>query len=405
MSEAVQIGGSALSWRQMAIEAFRKVRIGMVGGGPGAGIAETHRTAMRLDDRYEIAAGVFSRDSEKSLFAAKKLGIPRDRVYPDFVTMSEAESRRKDDRIDAVVIVTPTASHYEIARKFLQAGINVICDKPLCLKLTEAKELKALVEQKALVFCLTHNYSGYAMVRHAARMARNGDLGKVKVVQVEHASGWASRLLEREGLPQAVWRTDPDVLGDASVLYDLGTHAHQLCRFVTGLEVTEVAAEMNQIVEGRAIKDNANVLLRFSNGARGTLWASMAAVGNEHGLRIRVYGDRGSLAWHHENPQYLRYCPIDCAPQMLAQGADWLSADARRWTRVGLGHPEGFFEAFANLYTDVADALLAKADGKAYAKTDLSFPEVTDGAHGVAFVESAMCSYAKGGVWTQVESV
>jgi predicted dehydrogenase len=389
----------------MAIEAFRKVRIGMIGGGPGAGIAETHRTAMRLDDRYEIVAGVFSRDLEKSLLAAKKLGIPRDRVYPDFATMAEAESGRKDHRIDAVVIVTPTASHYEIARKFLQAGINVICDKPLCLKLGEAKELKALVEQKALVFCLTHNYSGYAMVRHAARMVRNGDLGNVKVVQVEHASGWASRLLEKEGHPQAVWRTDPNILGDASVLYDLGTHAHQLSRFVTGLEVTEVAAEMNQIVEGRAIKDNANVLLRFSNGARGTLWASMAAVGNEHGLRIRVYGDRGSLSWHHENPHYLRYCPIDSAPEMLAQGADWLSADARRWTRAGLGHPEGFFEAFANLYTDLADALLAKADGKAYARTDLSFPEVTDGARGVAFVESVMRSYANGGGWTQVESV
>jgi predicted dehydrogenase len=387
------------------MEAFRKVRIGMVGGGPGAGIAETHRTAMRLDDRYEIVAGVFSRDAEKSLFAAKKLGIPRDKVYPDFVTMAEAESGRKDDRIDAVVIVTPTASHYEIARKFLQAGINVICDKPLCLKLAEAKELKALVEKEGLVFCLTHNYSGYAMVRHAARMVRRGDLGKVKVVQAEHASGWAIKLLEKEGHPQAAWRTDPDVLGDASVLYDLGTHAHQLSRFVTGLEVTEVAAEMNQIVEGRAIKDNANLLLRLSNGARGTLWASMAAVGNEHGLRIRVYGDRGSLAWHHEDPHHLRYCPIDGAPQILAQGADWLSADARRWTRVGLGHPEGFFEAFANLYTDVADALLAKAEGKEYAETDLSFPDVTDGARGVAFVESAMRSYAKGGGWTQVESV
>jgi predicted dehydrogenase len=211
--------------------------------------------------------------------------------------------------------------------------------------------------------------------------------------------------LEKEGQPQATWRTDPEVLGDASVLYDLGTHAHQLSRFVTALEVTEVAAEMNQIVEGRAIKDNANLLLRFSSGARGSLWASMAAAGNEHGLRIRVYGDRGSLAWHHEDPHHLRYCPIDGAPQTLAQGADWLSPDAQRWTRVGLGHPEGFFEAFANLYTEVADALLARLAGKAHAKTDLGFPDVTDGARGVAFVESAMRSYATGGGWTQVESI
>jgi predicted dehydrogenase len=360
---------------------------------------------MRLDDRYEIVAGVFSRQPEKSRAAAKQLRIPEERIYPDYVTMAEAESGRKDGRIDGVVIVTQTASHYEIARKFLEAGINVICDKPLCLKLVEAKKLKALVEKNGLIFCLTHNYSGYAMVRHAARMVRNGDLGGVKVVQAEHASGWGSKLLEREGIPQAVWRTDPEVLGDASVLYDLGTHAHQLSRFVTGLEVTEVAAEMNQVVEGRAIMDNANLLLRFSNGARGTLWASMAAIGNEHGLRIRVYGDRGSLAWHHENPHYLRYCPINGAPQILAQGADWLSPDARRWTRVGLGHPEGFFEAFANLYTEVADALLAKSDGKAFAKTDLGFPDVTDGARGIAFVESAMRSYEKGGGWTKVELV
>jgi len=377
----------------------------MVGGGPGAGIAETHRTAMRLDDRYEMVAGVFSRDPEKSRVAARQLRIPEDRVYPDYGTMADAESRRKDNRIDAVVIVTQTASHYEIGRRFLEAGINVICDKPLCLKLAEAKELKALVEKNGLIFCLTHNYSGYAMVRQAARMVRNGDLGKVKVVQAEHASGWAIKLLESEGHPQAAWRTDPEVLGDASVLYDLGTHAHQLSRFVTGLEVTEVAAEMNQIVEGRAIKDNANLLLRFSNGARGTLWASMAAAGNEHGLRIRVYGDRGSLAWHHEDPHHLRYCPIDGPPQTLAQGADWLSPDARRWTRVGLGHPEGFFEAFANLYTEVADALSARSAGKAYAKPDLGFPDVTDGARGVAFVESAMRSYATGGGWTQVESI
>src|SRR6202790_4769205 len=387
----------------MATEESRKVRVGMVGGGPGAGIAETHRTAMRLDDRYAIIAGVFSRDPEKSLTAAKKLQLPEDRIYTDYVAMAEAESRRKDNRIDAVVIVTQTASHYEIARKFLEAGINVICDKPLCLKLTEAKELKTLVDKGGLIFCLTHNYSGYAMVRHAARMVRDGDLGKVCVVQAEHASGWAAKLLENQGHPQAAWRTDPVLSGDASVLFDLGTHAHQLARFVTGLEVTEVVAELSQIVQGRPIKDNANLLLRFSNGARGTLWASMAAIGNEHGLRIRVYGDRGSLAWHHEDPCHLRYYPLDGPQQILAQGADGLSAEAKRWTRAGLGHPEGFFESFANIYTEVAEAILAKSEGRAYIKDELGFPDASDGARGVAFVESAMRSFASGGVWTGVE--
>jgi predicted dehydrogenase len=377
----------------------------MVGGGPGAGIAETHRTAMRLDDKCVLVAGVFSRDSEKSRGAARQLRIDPDRVYPDYSIMAEVESKRESDRIDVAVIVTRTDSHFEIAKKFLQSGIQVICDKPLCLSLTQAKELKRLAEEKELLLCLTHNYSGYAMVRHAARMVRNGDLGKVCVVQAEHASGWAAKLLENQGHPQAAWRTDPVLSGDASVLFDLGTHAHQLARFVTGLEVTEVAAELSQIVQGRAIKDNANLLLRFSNGARGTLWASMAAIGNEHGLRIRVYGDRGSLAWHHEDPCHLRYCPLDGPQQILAQGADGLSAEAKRWTRAGLGHPEGFFESFANIYTEVAEAILAKSEGRPYAKAELGFPDASDGARGVAFVESAMRSFASGGVWTGVEAI
>jgi len=389
----------------MMTEETRRIRVGMVGGGPGAGIAETHRTAMRIDDRCLLMAGVFSRDSEKSRGAARLLRIEPDRVYPDYRVMAEVESKRENDGIDVAVIVTRTDSHFEIAKKFLQSGIQVICDKPLCLSLTEAKELKRLAEEKELILCLTHNYSGYAMVRHAAWMVRNGDLGKVCVVQAEHASGWAAKLLEKQGHPQAAWRTDPVLSGDSSVLFDLGTHAHQLARFVTGLEVTEVAAEMSQIVQGRAIKDNANLLLRFSNGARGTLWASMAAIGNEHGLRIRVYGDRGSLAWHHEDPCHLRYCPLDGPEQILAQGADGLSAEAKRWTRAGLGHPEGFFESFANIYTEVAEAILAKSEGRAYTKDELGFPDASDGARGVAFVESAMRSFASGGIWTGVEAI
>ena len=370
-------------------------------GGPGAGIAETHRTAMRLDDRYELVAGVFSRDREKSLAGAGQLRVAAERVYADCQGMAAAES----GRIDAVIIVTPMADHYDIAKVFLEAGFNVICDKPLCLSLAEAKELSSLAEKGQVIFCLTHNYSGYAMVRHAARMVRDGHLGQIRVVQAEHASGWAAKLLEKEGHKQAARRTDPGLLGDASVLYDLGTHAHQLARFITGLEVTEVAAELSQIVKGRAIKDNANLLLRFSNGASGALWASMAAVGNEHGLRIRVYGDRGSLAWHHEDPHHLRYSPIDGPTQILSQGAEWLSEEARRWTRAGLGHPEGFFEAFANLYTEMADALLAKAEGRAYAKAELGFPDLSDGVRGVAFVEAAMRSSVAGGIWTKLERV
>jgi predicted dehydrogenase len=374
----------------------------MVGGAPGAGIAGTHRIAMRLDDKYQLVAGVFSRNREKSLAAAKELGVPDDRAYPDYETMADVEAGR-EDRVDAVAIVTPTDSHYKITKKMLEAGLNVICDKPLCLSVTEGKELKALVEERGLILCLTHNYSGYAMVRQAARMVREGVLGEVKVVQVEHASGWAAKLLEKQGHTQAAWRMDPGLLGDASVLYDLGTHAHQLSRFITGLEITEVAAELSRIVAGRAINDNANLLLRFSNGARGSLWASMAAVGNEHGLQIRVYGERGSLAWRHEDPHHLLYSPIDGAPQILAQGAEWLSSDAAKWTRAGLGHPEGFFEAFANLYSELADALLARAEGRPFTKSELGFPDASDGLKGAAFVEAAMRSHTSGGVWTALE--
>ena len=375
----------------------------MIGGGPGAFIGGSHRIAMRLDDRYQLVAGVFSRNRDKSLAAARELGISEDRVYPDYETMAAREPEREDG-VDAVAIVTPTDSHYKIAKKLLEAGLNVICDKPLCLSVVEARELQALAEKGELILCLTHNYSGYAMVRHAARLVRNGDLGEVKMVQVEHASGWAAKLLEKQGHTQAAWRMDPTLGGEASVLYDLGTHAHQLARFITGLEVSEVAAELSKVVAGREINDNANVLLRFTNGARGSLWVTMAAVGNEHGLRIRVYGERGSLFWHQEDPHHLLFSPIDGPPQILAQGAEWLSPDAAKWTRAGLGHPEGFFEAFANLYTEVADALLAKAEGRPVAKAELGFPDASDGLKGVAFVEAAMRSYAAGGIWTALES-
>src|SRR5260370_16116138 len=218
----------------MASQEQRKVKVGMLGGGAGAGIADTHRRAMRLYDRYELVAGAFSGDREKSLAAARQLRIHAERIYSDYTTMAAAEAKR-EDRIDAVVIVTPTASHYEIVKVFLEAGINVICDKPLCLSLAEARELKTLADSGQVIFCLTHNYSGYAMVRHAAWIVRNDRLGQIRVVQAEHASGWAVKLLEQEGHKQAAWRTDPCLLADASVLYDLGTHAHQLARLITGL--------------------------------------------------------------------------------------------------------------------------------------------------------------------------
>jgi predicted dehydrogenase len=384
----------------MSIGEQKPVRLGMVGGGSASSIGETHRIAIRLDNKCELAAGTFSRDPKKSSLVASRLRISEDRVYPDFEEMAVAESNRPD-KIDAVCIVTPTDSHYAIAKRFLECGMHVICDKPLCISLAEAKDLKQLADKTGLLLCLTHNYTGYAMVRQAARMVRDGKLGEVKVVHVEHASGWASKLQDDELQEHPSWRMDPHKLGDSSLLLDLGTHAHHLARFITGLEVVEVAGELSQIVPGRAIKDNAHALLRFGNGARGTLWASMAAIGNEQGIRIRVYGEKGSLEWFHEDPFHLRFHPLDGPSQTLAQGTEWLSEEAQRCTRGGLGHPEGYFEAFANLYSEVADVIREKP----VALNPFGFPVATDGVKGLAFVEAFLRSYGAGGNWMAVEAV
>ena len=369
-----------------------KLRIGMVGGGPGASIAGAHRIGMGLDNRFELVAGAFSRDFNKSRETGRTLGIVPDRVYRSYRDMADAEADRPDG-IDCVSIVTPHNSHYEIAKAFLERRTNVVCDKPLTLSLEEALELHRLVEEVGAVFGLTHNYSGYAMVRHAARLVRDGTLGKVRLVQVEHAHG-------KRIAPQQSWRTDPAVADEASVMFDLGTHAHHLLRFVTGLEVTEVSAQMSKIVPNRVIFDNAHVNLRLERGAVGSLWASMAAAGHEHGLRIRVYGETGSLMWQHEDPHHLVLRDADGTAKTLAQGQAGLSNDATRYARAGLGHPEGFFAAFANLYTEVADAILAQKSGEVFDKPALGCPTVRDGAIGVRFVQATKESNAAAGQWT-----
>jgi predicted dehydrogenase len=384
----------------MAFHQNKPIAIGMVGGGPDSGIGETHRIAMRIDNKCALVAGAFSRSREKSLVVAKELRIAGERIYDNYQSMAAAESKRQD-KIDAVCVVTPTDHHFEVAKNFLEAGIHVICDKPLCVSLKEANELFKLADELGLIVCLTHNYTGYAMVRQAAKMVRNGELGEIKAVHVEHASGWASKLQPDEQRGQPSWRMDPARLGDTSLLLDLGTHAHHLARFVTGLDVTQVAGDLSTMVPGRAIKDNGQAMLRFENEARGTMWISMAAVGNEQGIRIRVYGDKGSLEWFHEDPFHLRFCSINGPVQTFAQGTECVSNEARRWTRGGLGHPEGYFEAFANLYSELADVIGAKGRGR----DPLGFPDARDGAKGLAFVEAFSRSYRSGGSWTTVETL
>jgi predicted dehydrogenase len=375
-----------------------RLSAGMVGGGAGADIGKTHRYAMRLDDRYTLDAGVFGRAQERSAATAAELGVPTERVYRDYRDMAEVESQREDG-IDLVVVATPNDSHFEIARTFLDAGIAVVCEKPLTSDSASAAELVRIADECGVLLAVPHCYSAYAMVRHGARVVRDGALGRITFVDVEHASGWAAAPLELTGHKQASWRTNPDVAGFPSVVGDLGTHAYHLARYVTGLDAEEVSAQLHTLVPGRRVFDNATVALRLTDETPGRLWASMAATGHNHGLRIRVFGDKGSLEWRHDDPHHLTVEHLGGEATVLAQGVGSLSEDADRLTRVGLGHPEGFLEAFANFYRDVADEVRARRDGGPSTIRELSFPTGRDGLIGVQFVEAVATSHHQDGAW------
>jgi predicted dehydrogenase len=370
----------------------------MVGGGPGSNIGDTHRRAASFDGRYTLLAGVFASDPARSRSFAASLEIAPDRRYGSWEEMAEREGARKDG-VEVVAIMTPNASHHPIAKAFLERGIDVICDKPLTTGLDDALDLLRLARRTGLVFAVTYNYTGYPMVRQAREMIRSGELGEIRLVQVEHASGWASTLLEASGHKQATWRTTPSIAGKSAVVGDIGTHAHHLARFVTGLEVTEVSAELSTMVPGRKADDNAHVKLRFTNGARGLMWVSMAATGNLHGQRIRVFGEKASLEWIQEQPEQLHLRPLDGPHRVLSRGCGYLSAAAQHATRLWPGHPEGFLEAFANLYSGAADAVLARRDDAPLDRSALSFPTVEDGVLGVKFVEATVESSRRDGAW------
>jgi predicted dehydrogenase len=383
------------------VQTKRKVRLGMVGGGPGSNIGETHRYAARIDNRYELVAGVFATDPARSQAFAEQLGITPGRRYATWQELVEQEAGRAAG-VEVMAVVTPNNSHYAIAKACLEHGLHVICDKPLTTDLGQAQELAELTKKTGLVFGLTHNYTGYPMVRHARAMVAAGELGGVRLVQVEHASGWAATLLEAEGHKQAVWRTIPAIAGKSSVVGDLGTHAHNLARFITGLEVAEISAELSSVVPGRRVDDNAHILLRFANGAKGMMWASMVATGNTHGLRIRVYGSDASIEWVQENANELLLQPATGPHQILTRGSSYLSLAAQHASRLWPGHPEGFLEAFANIYNDVADAILAYAAGIAPDPLSTWYPTVDDGVLGVRFIDAAVASHAAGGQWVKV---
>jgi predicted dehydrogenase len=376
-----------------------RLKLGMVGGGRGAFIGAVHRMAARLDDHYELVAGAFASEPARAIESGIELGIAQDRAYPDYRTMARRESGRAD-RIDAVSIVTPNDSHFPIAREFLEAGFHVICDKPLTATLPDALELARLVNSTGRVFALAHNYSGYPMVREARERVLSGALGALRVIQVEYPQDWLSTRLEATGQKQAQWRVDPSRAGAAGSLGDLGTHAHHLLRFITGLEVDAVCADLSTAVAGRALEDNAHVLLRLSGGARGVLWSSQVSIGNENALRIRVFGELAGLEWAQEHPNQLKWTELGKAPVVLYRGGAASGASAQRATRLPPGHPEGYIEAFAQIYTDTAELIRVHKE-KAPGETPPTLvPGVIDGAIGLGFVDACVRSSNAGGKWT-----
>ncbi|WP_459709321.1 Gfo/Idh/MocA family protein [Paraburkholderia sp. 2C] len=377
----------------------RRLRLGMVGGGQGAFIGAVHRIAARLDDRFEVVAGALSSDPKRAQASADEANIARS--YADWRDMARAESAR-DDGIDAVAIVTPNHLHAPVATAFLEAGIHVICDKPLAVSLAEGEALARLAHDRQRLFALTHTYSGYPMVRHAREMIEAGELGEIRVVQVEYAQDWLAEPLEQSGTnKQAAWRTDPKLSGPAGCLGDIGTHAYHLAGFISGMLPQALAAEVHTFVPGRRLDDHVQAMLRYANGARGMLWASQVASGEENGLRLRVYGTKASLAFEQEQPNELWFTPLGGARQRITRGRVKGDAAANA-TRVPAGHPEGYLEAFAQLYKDAAQQIEALDAGQPLPPESRLLTTVDDGVEGLRFIDAVLASSAAGGQWREI---
>jgi len=383
--------------------AGRRLRLGMVGGGRGAFIGAVHRIAARLDDRWELAAGALSADPERARASAGDLFIAPERAYGSYQEMAAAEAARPDG-IDAVAIVTPNHMHHAPARAFLDAGIHVICDKPLTTTLADARDLVQTVRRSGLVFGLTHNYTGYPMVRQMREMVAAGELGPLRVIQVEYPQDWLATKVEDTGSKQAEWRTDPARSGAVGSLGDIGTHAFNLAAFASGLAADSLLADLNTFVPGRRLDDNAAVLLRYPTGARGLLWASQVATGSENGLKLRLFGEKAGLTWAQEHPNHLTFARLGEPPRTITRGGAGAGAAATHATRVPAGHPEGYLEGFAQLYRDLAEQVAAHIDGRPADPASLLVPTVEDGFRGMAFIEAAVASSRAGNVWTRLET-
>jgi len=367
----------------------------MVGGGNDAFIGGVHRIASRIDDRFELVAGALSSTPEKARASGEALGLPR--IYEDYKQMAIREARLKNG-IEAVSIVTPNHVHFDAAREFLKRGIHVICDKPLTSNLGDAKKMVKAVESSDALFVLTHNYTGYPMVRQARAMVAAGDIGTIRVVQVEYPQDW---LTQHEDFKQAEWRTDPARSGAGGSTGDIGTHAHNLACFITGLKVESLAADLDAFVPGRQVDDNGHVMLRFEGGAKGMLWCSQVAPGNENALRVRVYGEKGGLEWAQEDPNYLWHTPFGEPKRLITRNGAGAGAAAARISRIPPGHPEGYLEGFANIYSEAAEAIIAHKAGQPL-PADVIYPTVYDGLEGVRFVDACVRSSGRNAAWVQL---
>ena len=377
-----------------------KLKLGMVGGGQGAFIGGVHRIASRIDNHYELVAGSLASNPDVAHSSAKEAGIDTERSYETFASMAEKESSREDG-IDVVAIVTPNHLHYPIAESFLTKGIHVICDKPLTHNLEDAEKFYKTVNDSNALFALTHNYTGYPMVRQAREMFRNGDIGKLRIIQVEYAQDWLTLPIENEGQKQASWRTDPSKAGMGGSIGDIGSHAFNLADFITGAKLEELCADISSFVPGRKNDDNAHVLLRYADNAKGMLWSSQVAPGNENALKIRIYGEKGGLTWEQENPNYLTVDIFGKAKKIIRRAGNETIDIGNRVTRIPPGHPEGYLEGFANIYTDFAKQISSFKNKQKPPEELLLVPTIEDGLKGVKFISSVVESGSSGGKWVK----
>lgn len=381
----------------------RKLRMGMVGGGRGAFIGAVHRMAAELDGQIELMCGAFSSDPKRSRQSGADWYLPAERCYESYTEMFKKERALPEgERMDFVTIVTPNYLHYPIARAAIEQGFHVVCDKPMTFDLKEARQLARLVKKSGCLFALTHNYTGYPMVKEARARVQSGQLGAVRKIVVEYPQGWLTAALEKDGQKQAGWRTDPKRAGASGCMGDIGTHAENLMEYISGLEMQELCADLTTLVKGRKLDDDGNVLVRFKGGARGVLYASQISAGEENALRIRVYGEKGGLEWAQEEPNTLILKWADRPREILRAGTGHLSPQAAAACRLPSGHPEGFIEAFANIYRNFAVALADRIDAVSAKKLKPDYPDVDDGVRGMAFIERVVVSSRKGARWVKM---